>query len=757
VAKSESTELTSNPILGRRLPSILGEKTAKAFSDGFDISTLGELLGHFPRRYAKRGELSAISALIEGEEATVLAQISQVKMRRSGGKTILEAVITDGHDALSLTFFNQAWREKSLPIGARGLFAGKLSTFNGKRQLAHPDYEILKEEGDSDFAGKLIPIYPATAKLPSWKIAQSIHLALAQLSSEAVPEFLDPMAPNFEKNWPDYLAAINQIHLPSDEQSLELAQARFKYEEALLLQLALVWRRREYERSGNCWTGEQRGDLAARFSSLLPFELTTGQRQVIAEISDDLIGDLPMQRLLQGEVGSGKTVVALAAALQVIDRGGQVALLAPTEVLATQHFQGISKLLGALGRAGELGAGDGAIGISLLKGSMSAPAKRKVLSDLASGASSLIIGTHALISDAVTFSNLGLVIVDEQHRFGVEQRAKLRAKGARTPHLLVMTATPIPRTIAITIFGDLDISTLRELPGGRAPITSHVIAAASKPAFLDRAWARIKEEVAAGRQAYVVAPRISATASEESASGEKLTGDELELAIALGMIGPDAGSISSTGANNGHELASIEELMTHLPSKELAGVRVAALHGLMEDEVKARVMADFAAGLINVLIATTVIEVGVDVPNATVMLILDADRFGISQLHQLRGRVGRGAHGGLCLLVSHTELASNSMLRLNQVAETQDGFALAELDLQMRQEGDVLGKMQSGARSALRLLRVMQDESLILAARADAQWLLDNDPQLNLKEHRQLSEKLRLLQANSQTDYAERD
>jgi ATP-dependent DNA helicase RecG len=433
-----------------------------------------------------------------------------------------------------------------------------------------------------------------------------------------------------------------------------------------------------------------------------------------------------MHRLLQGEVGSGKTVVALRAMLSVVDSGGQAALLAPTEVLAQQHYRTITKLLGDLAMAGTLEGSEIGTAVELLTGSLSTAEKKVIHAKLASGQTGIVIGTHALISDGVEFDDLGLVVVDEQHRFGVEQRDALRMKAKQPPHLLVMTATPIPRTVAMTVFGDLDISTLKELPSGRAAITTHVIPVLEKPHYLDRAWQRVKEEVAKGFQVYIVAPRIENP-------NKKLTEREILAAQLLGEEFLD-----------NEVMVAVEELAPELASGALAGLKIAVLHGKQSSEVKDQTMSAFAAGQIQVLVATTVIEVGVDVPNASMMVIMDADRFGVSQLHQLRGRVGRGSAPGLCLLVSGAPEDSPSMQRLSAVAATLDGFVLARIDLEQRKEGDVLGRSQSGGRSHLRLLKVLRDENLIDQARTVSAKLLHDDPELiNLPELKAEVEKLK--------------
>jgi ATP-dependent DNA helicase RecG len=714
--------------LSTRLTKIVGDRTAQVLEKSFGLTTINELLRHYPRRYVVRGELTDISTLVAEDEVTILAQIEAVKLRRANGKNILEVIVTDGSANLSLTFFNQAWREKDLKSGKVGLFAGKVGVFKGRRQLSHPDYQLIPDGDDVDaavaeFAGKYLPVYPATAKLPSWKIMQCMRLALETL--EDLPEYLpNEIIQQFQ--YPTLKKAFADIHQPPNLESAEKARARLTFDEALLLQLLLGQRRNQISKLSTKARTPNNSKLVIEFEKNLPFKYTAGQVLVNEEIERDLSNKFPMHRLLQGEVGSGKTVVALRAMLSVVDSGGQVALLAPTEVLAQQHYRTITKLLGKLAMAGTLEGGEIGTTVELLTGSLAIAEKKSIHAKLASGQIGIVIGTHALISDGVEFKDLGLVVVDEQHRFGVEQRDALRVKAKYPPHILVMTATPIPRTVAMTVFGDLDISTLKELPSGRAAITTHVIPVLEKPHYLERAWQRVKEEVGKGFQVYIVAPRIENP-------NKKLTEREILAAQLLGEEFLD---------NN--EMTAVQELAPQLASGALAGLKISVLHGKQSSEVKEQTMSAFASGQIQVLIATTVIEVGVDVPNASMMVIMDADRFGVSQLHQLRGRVGRGSAPGLCLLVSNAPEDSPSMQRLSAVAATLDGFELARIDLEQRKEGDVLGRSQSGGRSHLRLLKVLRDENLIDQARVVATKLLQNDPGLmNLPELKGEVEKLK--------------
>ena len=719
--------------LTTKLVDVVGDRTAKVLDTAFGYRTVSDLLRHYPRRYLVRGELSDIAELNEGDEVTVLAEIFSSSSRKLQGRkgSILEVIVTDGSAKMSLTFFNQAWREKELRVGRQGLFAGKVGVFNGKRQLAHPDYEMVPDGSDvdsavADFAGKFLPVYSATSKLPSWKIAQCVKLAIDSL--DEVPDFIPPHI--LEKfNYPSAQQALIQIHNPVDLDSAELSKARLTFDEAFLLQLLLLERRAELRALKTTARPVKAAGILEAFDKSLPWNLTPGQIAVAEEIERDLAADIPMHRLLQGEVGSGKTVVALRAMLAVIDNGGQAALLAPTEVLAAQHLRTIEKLLGPLAHGGMLGGAENATQVTLLTGSQSAAERKEALSLAASGQAGIVIGTHALLSESVKFSDLGLIVVDEQHRFGVEQRDALKAKAVNPPHLLVMTATPIPRSVAMTVFGDLDVSTLRELPLGRQPITTHVVPTMEKPTFLDRAWERIREEISQGHQAYIVAPRIAAGSSEDA-----------DLDFLYGEQSPD--------------IASVEELAPKLHGGALKGLRIAPLHGRLSTELKDATMQAFAAGEIDILVSTTVIEVGVDVPNATVMVIMDADRFGVSQLHQLRGRVGRGTSPGLCLLVSAAAIETPARERLEAVAKTQDGFELSRIDLEQRREGDVLGASQSGARSHLRLLRVLRDEGLIEDARSVAAEILEVDS--SLQRYPLLKEALEALKKDTAASFIDK-
>ncbi|MGW7099129.1 ATP-dependent DNA helicase RecG [Streptomyces sp. NPDC054838] len=704
------------PALDEDLKKTLGPATAKVLAEQLGLHTALDLLHHYPRRYAERGELTPLAGLADqlDEHVTVVAQVADARLltyqgSRGGGKR-LEVTITDGSGRLQLVFFGSGVHKphKDLLPGSRAMFAGKVSKFNHKLQLAHPAYEPLGKEAEdaggaaAAFANQLIPIYPACKQLESWKIAKCVDAVLPR-----VRETVDPLPPALREGrglipLPE---ALVKIHRPAAKADIEDARQRLKWDEAFVLQVALARRRHADSQLPAVPRRPAPGGLLDAFDGKLPFTLTEGQQTVSKEIFDDLATEHPMHRLLQGEVGSGKTMVALRAMLAVVDCGGQAAMLAPTEVLAQQHHRSITEMMGELAEGGMLGGSDRGTKVVLLTGSMGMPARRQALLDLVTGEAGIVIGTHALIEDKVRFHDLGLVVVDEQHRFGVEQRDALRSKGKQPPHLLVMTATPIPRTVAMTVFGDLETSVLDQLPAGRSPIATHVVPAKDKPHFLARAWERVREEVGNGHQAYVVCPRIG---DAEDDAKKKSAEDESEKRPPLAVL----------------------EIAEQLVKGPLAGLSVEVLHGRMDPADKDDVMRRFAAGEVEVLVATTVIEVGVNVPNSTVMVIMDADRFGVSQLHQLRGRVGRGSAPGLCLLVSEMHEASPARARLAAVAATLDGFELSRIDLEQRREGDVLGQAQSGVRSSLRMLAVIEDEEVIAQAREEATRVVAEDPEL---------------------------
>ncbi len=692
---------------GLRTPlrTAIGERQSALFARAFGHHTVGDLLAHYPRRYAHRGELTALADLPAGEDVTIVAEVRHCETRpmRQRRGSIVEASISDGTGALTLTFFNQPGRAKELRVGRRGIFAGRVNRYKGVPQLTHPDYELFDDDADADIAAwqsRPIPIYPATASLPSWKIARVIReTVLPRLGpvDDPVPQRIAA-----EHRLEDFATALRDIHVPLTDADWHRARDVLRYQEAFVLQAALLRERERVRETPAVARPPVPGGHAARFDAQLPFELTDDQRSVGEQIAHDLAQPVPMNRLVQGEVGSGKTVVALRAMLQVADNGGQSAFLAPTEVLASQHLRSIVAALGP-----DLSA---ELMPTLLTGRLTTAERKRAMLRAVSGQAQIVVGTHALLGENVSFFDLGLVVVDEQHRFGVEQRDILRAKAERPPHQLVLTATPIPRTVAMTVFGDLDVSTIAQLPAGRQRIESFVVPLAEHPRWEGRVWERAAEEIAAGHQVFVVCPAITAKETE---------GDELEPVTGR----EDGGPVSA--------VALVEQTLAAVRSNPvLSGARIAALHGRMPADEKDGVMRSFSAGALDLIVATTVIEVGVDVPNASAMIVLDADRFGVSQLHQLRGRVGRGTAPGLCLFVTTAENGTLARERVEAVAATLDGFALAEADLELRREGDVLGSDQSGGRSSLRLLRVARDGEVIERARSDAAALLQRDPRL---------------------------
>jgi ATP-dependent DNA helicase RecG len=693
--------------LDSTLAEALGATVAKSLTRAFGMETVGDLLSHYPRRYADPAELTPIRELPVGENVTIVAEVltSSARAMRNRRGAMVEVIIGDGIGKMSLTFFAKSldqakWRADQLAVGRRGIFSGKVGEFNGVTQFSHPEYELFDDEDEArrraDARATVpIPIYPATASLASMQIARLIGRVLDDLGP--LPEPL----PDDVRRREELLTAhqaLEQIHRPKTRTDFDPAVRTLRMHEALTLQTALLQRRDAVRALSATARPAHPGGLLERFDAALPYTLTDEQHTVGAQIAKDLVGAWPMNRLVQGEVGSGKTLVALRAMLQVAESGGQAALIAPTEVGGGQHLRSIAKMLGP-----ELSP---LVMPTLLTGQMPAADRRKAALRVASGQALIVVGTHALLGEKTTFADLGLVVVDEQHRFGVEQREALRAKGS-SPHALVLTATPIPRTVAMTVFGDLDTSVIRTMPAGRAGIQSFVAPLAEHPGWWQRVWQRASEEIAQGRQVFAVCAAIDTT---------KKTGEAGALPAQEGANGPRWGVVQLD-----------EALSTH---PTLGGLRRAVLHGKMPSDEKDAVMQAFARGEIDLLLATTVIEVGVDVPNASTMIVLDADRFGVSQLHQLRGRVGRGGVPGLCLLVTEAEEGSVARERVDAVAATLDGFQLAEVDLELRGEGDVLGSVQAGVRSSLRLLRVVKDSRLIVRARELAEVILSSDPAL---------------------------
>ncbi|MDF2561488.1 MAG: ATP-dependent helicase RecG [Microbacterium sp.] len=705
--------------LDSSLEDALGAASAKTLGRAFGMQSVGDLLSHYPRRYADPGELTPIRDLPLGETVTIVAEVLSSSFRRMRNRpgAMVDVVIGDGIGRMSLTFFAKnvgaaEWRSKDLAVGRRGVFSGKVGEFNGVTQFAHPEYELFDDEDSARRSADAraavpIPIYPATSAIQTWQIARLVGRVLDDLDS--VP---DPLTAEIREQEELLTAgeALERIHRPRTRNDIDPAVRTLRMHEALTLQTALLQQRDAVRALSATSRPAAPGGLLERFDAAMPYTLTPDQETVGAQIAADLIGSWPMNRLVQGEVGSGKTLVALRAMLQVAESGGQAALIAPTEVLAGQHLRSIAKMLGP-----DLAP---LLMPTLLTGQLPAAERRKAALRVASGQALIVVGTHALLGEKTTFADLGLVVVDEQHRFGVEQREALRAKGS-SPHALVLTATPIPRTVAMTVFGDLDTSVIRTMPAGRAGIESFVAPLAEHPGWFNRVWERAAEEIAQGRQVFAVCAAIDTTKKTAEAS-------EPSALVPEGASGPRWGVVQLD-----------EALATH---PTLGGIRRAVLHGRMPSEEKDAVMQAFARGDIDLLLATTVIEVGVDVPNASTMIVLDADRFGVSQLHQLRGRVGRGGVPGLCLLVTEAESGSLARDRVDAVAATLDGFALAEVDLELRGEGDVLGAAQAGVRSSLKLLRVVKDAGLITRAREVAEAILTADP--TLEQHLGLREAI---------------
>ncbi|MET8774780.1 ATP-dependent DNA helicase RecG [Nocardia sp. NPDC050713] len=751
--------------LSDRLDHILGAKAADSLSEAFDMNTVEDLLRHYPLRYATQGQPLTEEAPEDGSHITVIGRITKTElkpMRNRRGSLLKVLLDTGSGRPVDVTFFNGDKVKYVVKEGLRAMMSGTVSYWRpGSWNLSHPGYLILPEteddsvgtftkvRGGGDLRGlaqsakgaggvdvsfmerEFIPVYPATAKVQSWDLLACVRQVLEQLDpiDDPLPEDIRE-----DRALMPVSDALRLIHLPERKTDIDRAKDRLRFDEALALQLVLAERRHEVAGRVARPCPPRTDGIAAAFDRQLPFELTAGQRQVVAEISADLGRTQPMHRLLQGEVGSGKTIVALHAMLQVVDAGQQCALLAPTEVLAAQHYRSLRAMLGELGTAGELGAAEQSTRVVLVTGSMSAAAKKAALLEAVTGEAGIVIGTHALIQDNVEFFDLGMVVVDEQHRFGVEQRDALRAKAkaGTSPHLLVMTATPIPRTIAMTTLGDLETSTLTELPRGRSPITSKVVPRKLHPNWVDRAWERILEEVKEGRQAYVVCSRI---------------GDDEEN----GGSGKGRGKAKAAEEKEAPTTQAVVDVFDMLRAGPMAGVRVGLLHGRLPADEKDQVMRAFNDAQIDVLVCTTVVEVGVDVPNATVMVIVDADRFGVSQLHQLRGRIGRGKHPGLCLLITDAAPGGSAMTRLEAVAATTDGFELSVLDLRQRREGDVLGAAQSGTASSLKLLSLLDDLEVITTAQDLARQLVEADP--GLREHPGLASMMRAAVDGARLEY----
>ncbi|NDR53981.1 ATP-dependent DNA helicase RecG [Actinomyces sp. 565] len=725
---------------------LLGKATAAQLAKQ-GLNTPRALLRLYPRRYDMWGDLTDLRTLKDGEQATIQAQVVRAASRRTrGGRppALLEATVTDGSSNMDLVMFGNPGqmrqRAEKLAPGTTVLLHGRVGLHHGRKQLAGSRFQVLDELDDAEREALLarpMPIYPATESMPSWMVSRAVRTILEQIGPEDVPEPL-PEQVLAAEGLIDAYTAYKWVHAPEEAAQWRAARRRLRHEEALVLQTALVQRRLQHaaEHTSVAWPVPGSDSLLADLDAALPYSLTAGQTRVGAQIADALDSTAPMQLLLQGDVGSGKTLVALRAMLQVVGAGGQAALLAPTEILAAQHRASLEALLGPLARAGMLDGGQRATRVRLLTGSTPPAQRRQLLADLAGGEPSILVGTHALLSQTVQIPRLGLIVVDEQHRFGVAQRDALRERGGvtdpttlaqRTPHLLVMTATPIPRTIAMTVFGDLDTAVLDELPAGRSPITTRLVPW-ERESWVERIWRRAAEEVAAGGRVYVVCPRIDAN----DAGADPEEPDPQATALL-----DEAGGLPSEEAA-ARPLAAVVDWAQRLADEPaLAGVGIGALTGRMTAAEKDAVMADFASGRTPVLVSTTVVEVGVDVPEASMMVILDADRFGLSQLHQLRGRVGRGERESVCVAVTGVQVGSPAYHRLKAFGDITDGFRLAEADLELRSEGNVLGAAQSGRRSDLDLLRVSRDGALIARARAQAEAVIAADP--TLAEHRDLA------------------
>jgi len=759
----EQIDLTSS------LEGVIGGRTAAKLTERLDVRTVGDLLRHYPRKYDERGKLTDLAELVVGEKATVWGRVVKVEDRHLGPhrspakravRLVTNVVIGEGNRRLTCTFFNQRHWSKVLKPGTTAMFSGKVSVFNRNLQMSSPSVAIVQDgpagpdgaDGGSgataietieSFPGGVIPVYPLVEGMTQSLVQRSIRTVLDVLGDvvDPVPEVL--LA---RHGLVDFGTALHDVHRPRTKADLAGAQQRLRYDEALAVQLVLARRRADARNFPAEPCPRIDGGLLDEFDRNLPFALTIGQQLVGEIIATDLATIHPMNRLLQGEVGSGKTVVALRGMLQVIDSGRQAVMLAPTEVLAAQHARSLRDVLGPLGRGGELGSSPEATSITLLTGSLSAGARRQALLTIASGQAGIVVGTHALLSEGVFFGNLGLIVVDEQHRFGVEQRHALRTKhpDGNPPHVLVMTATPIPRTVAMTVFGDLDTSTLTELPQGRLPISTTVVPSAERPSWLERAWQRVREEVANGHQAYVVCPKIGDDEPDETSED----GGDLEF------VEVESDGSPESGGDARRPPLSVRAVAALLRDGPLAGLRIGILHGRLPPAEKDEVMRGFAHGDLDVLVATTVIEVGVDVSNATVMVIMDAERFGMSQLHQLRGRVGRGAAPGICLLVTEAPENAPGRARLDAVAKTNDGFALAEADLALRREGNVLGTSQAGRSTALRQLSLIRDRTLIEHAREDALGLVGDDPEMS--QWPGLADMVSLVIAEENQDYLDK-
>lgn len=738
------------------LTRLLDPKTARAVQKGLGHTTAQELLDHFPRQYMPHDELSEFSQLRDGEYTTFIARVRGTEQRDLHTKRLrMVDVLVEGarQGTLQIGFFGGQEAKRRLRPGTVAMFQGKVRSYRGDPTLTNPSFDVLAGPGDrlnpddpsvSAEIGEVVPLYPAASGISSMAIMRAVRILLDQTDLSQWP---DPIPEHIcaAEQLPDLRHGYERVHRPGTLQEPEAGWRRFRFAEALLLQ-GLMDRRRQQAGTQQALPAPPvaEGRLAA-FDAHLPFELTAGQLSCGDLISGDLSRDTPMNRLLQGEVGSGKTLVALRAMLQVVDSGAQAVLVAPTEVLAGQHLRSLRGMLGDLAdrsRTGLLADPDAPqpVNIVLLTGSQTAAERRSTLLEIASGAADIVIGTHAVFSDKVQFAQLGLTVIDEQHRFGVQQRSALRQRYSPTPHMLVMSATPIPRSVAMTAFGDLELTVLTGIPAGRSPIETHVVPTVLGPRWQQRVWERVAEEAAAGRQVYVVCPKISAQERTQEQTDQQLLSrfgmDKGAKEISFPSTRPDDGRVVWVDFTRDQAIehlssdASIEVISeTFASHPELRRLEWGAMHGRMPPGEAAEVMGRFEAGQLRVLLATTVIEVGVDVPDASLMVILDADAFGVSTLHQLRGRIGRGrTRNNQCLLVTRMPTEHPSVERLHEVATHTDGMQLALLDLQRRREGDVLGAAQSGATSTLKLLRILTDAELIETAAQHIRRLTEEDP-----------------------------
>lgn len=750
------------------LDRLLGDQSAERLDRELGLSTAGQLLDHLPRRYIDYGELSSFLDLVEGEHVTFVGEVvssSERRMQRRRG-LLVEITVEDSFGGrLRMAFFQGYRARRDLTAGVRAMFHGKVGSYGRELTMNNPEYSVLSSVSPAEGAEALdagigapapgsgpMPIYPARARISSWEIQRCVRIVMDQaeldLWSDPVPR--DVLA---AEALPLLGASLRMLHTPQTSEEWQLGLRRMRFQEAFMLQGLLASRRRLAEQRPGTPRPPRSDGLLAALDARLPFALTEGQGRCGELLSADLSQQTPMNRLLQGEVGSGKTLVALRAMLQTVDAGGQAALIAPTEVLAAQHERSLRRMLGGLaeGDLFDAAAGGGEtegvspVRITLLTGSLPAAERRQALLDIASGRTGIVVGTHAVLGEQVQFAELGLAVVDEQHRFGVEQRSALRSRYEKTPHMLVMSATPIPRSVAMTVFGDLELTGLEGLPAGRQRIDTHLVPMSRGPRYISRVWERAAEEAESGRQVYVVCPKITASSrdSTEAISGERFgEGDGFTMEAAEAFAAEDA---------------SVELIEEKLASHPRLGVlHRDVLHGRMESVEKERVMTAFERGEIDVLISTTVVEVGVDVPNATMMAILDADAFGVSTLHQLRGRIGRGGHPGLCLLVTRMPEGHPSMERLQEVAEHSDGMELARLDLERRREGDVLGASQAGKNSTLKRLRIVKDAAVIERAAEYVGRLTREDP--DWEQHPQLRTRIEdwLASTDADDEYIER-